>query len=130
MAYEQAAATEYSTSEEVIQAREQLESSYHDLIDIDGYDHERFMGRPAVRQSIDELRFATLEVLAESQQNAYRLIDLSELDNPSIPSISYALYAEDFTSTDDLEVRSRLIKKLNPGKTSISVGDSATVLQS
>ncbi|MCP4489026.1 MAG: hypothetical protein GY820_17190 [Gammaproteobacteria bacterium] len=129
VAFEQAAASEYSTSDEIVEVRTQLEDSYDQLINQDGYDGNRIVGRNSVRNATENLRFATLEVLETKEQDTYQIVDVENIGMPSVPVLTWNLYAENLTTEEDFDLITQTVRTLNPEQSSISLDNEATVLQ-
>ena len=114
IAYEQAAQREYDTKEEIDLIRDSLETVYDRLIGTDSSDFDSIQAQQDVKDSINNVRLAALAILDQKQQEAYTVteINLPESGYTSF-LLSYALYAEEFFSTNDVEERTQVIRELN-----------------
>lgn len=130
VAMEQAAASDFQTATEVVEVRQEIEDAYQLIINQDGADHSRLAGRPEVRTAVSNTRLATLSVLSNKQQNAFRLVDVDNIGGPSVPVLTHRLYAETMTNPDILNTRIQTIRSLNPNRSAVNLGGEATVLQS
>jgi hypothetical protein len=130
IACEQAADSSYQTADGVVSIRDEIESGFDGMITEDGADHSRIAGRQEVRFAIENVRQATLQVLREKQQNAYKLVDVEDAGSPSLPVLTHNLYAESFGSSGDFEERLNTVRKLNPTQSAVRATGPATVLQS
>lgn len=114
IAYEQAAQREYDTKEEIDLIRESLETVYDRLIGTDSSDFDSIQAQQDVKDSINNVRLAALAILDQKQQEAYTVTEI-QLPESGYTSflLSYALYSEEFFSTNDVEERAQVIRELN-----------------
>jgi len=129
VAYEQASSGSYKTEDQVITVREQLEQAFNDIITIPSSDRTRIAGTPAVRQGVESVRFSTLEVLSQLQQNSYQLLTIEDAKSLSFPMLTYMLYAEQLNTPSAFNDKVKTVKELNKGVSSIAINQQVNVLQ-
>lgn len=128
-AYEQAAAGSYQTTDDITNARSQVENAYNNIM-LDGTaNRDAIQSDPLVRFSVDDVRSAALNVLEQKEQDAFGLVEINENSSVSQFVLSYKLYAEDFTDSESLTDRARVIRSLNPSQNGTSMTNGLTVLQ-
>jgi len=81
------------------------------------------------RQAFMLLRIATLEVLKNKEQEAYKIVEITKNNGLSALSQAYELYAESFLSEDDLTLRRDKLRALNPYKASFDMSGIIRVFQ-
>lgn len=111
--YEQAAATEYLTKEEIQSVRSQVEQAYKDLFLSQANDDTAIQNTPGVLDSIRALRDAALNVLLAKEQEAFALTTIEQQRGLSSIVLAYDLYAEAFQNASDLETRAKQLRDLN-----------------
>jgi len=127
--YEQLAAGEYSTTEEIQTAKETVEAVYEQIM-LDGtQNNDAFQSNQELRLSIEDVRRASLEVLDEKDQQVFGLVTVDQNVPTSKFVLSYNLYAEEFTNSTDLTDRSIVVGGLNPDQSGLQLDDTVTVLQ-
>lgn len=128
IAYEQAAAREYSTAVEIQNAREELESIHDQLMRIDVQNRDILQSDPNVREAVEDVRISSLEILEQKEQRTFVLTEVNYGAPTSAFLIAYNLYAEKLNTVQDLEDRSILVRGLNPEqKTDQMSGDIVTL---
>jgi prophage DNA circulation protein len=129
VAYEQAAAIEYTTKNEVQTARSLIEQSYNDTIAKQAYDVESIYNQADSKDALITVRNNSLSVLDQKEQQAFELTTLSRQMPISSYILSYQLYAESFQDISELEERRKLIRALNPLQGSANFSDDFDVFQ-
>jgi hypothetical protein len=113
-AYEQAAAIDYLTRADVISTREELEELYNSLVLEQAKDSTAIHNDLVVSALLTDLRLATLAVLDTKELQAYRVVEVDITAPISVYSLSYLLYADKFSGSDDLVERANILRALNP----------------
>lgn len=103
-AYEQAANIDYNTVRSVQQIRHDIEATAQN----------QTISNNAVKQSFLDLRLATLDVLAQKEQQAYKVINISKQNGLSSFLQTYELYADELLDEDALREKSTNLRNLNP----------------
>ena len=129
ISYEQAAAREYNTAIEIQTTRENLESTHDQLMKIDVQDRDAIQSNPDVREAVEEVRIASLEILEQKEQRTFVLTDVNYGAPISAFLIAYNLYTEELNTVQDLEDRSILIRELNPEQRADLMSGEITTLQ-
>lgn len=129
VAYEQAAARDYATSEDVENTREQIETVHDRLMRVEIANDDAIQARPEVRFAIGRLRTAALTVLEQKEQNAYQLVEYDTPAPVSAAVLSYRLYAENLTSPEALTDRALFIAGLNSAQPSTALTNGLTVVR-
>lgn len=128
-AYEQVAAGSYQTTDDITNARNQVEQAYNNIM-LDGTaNRDSIQSEQGVRFAVDDVRAASLNVLEQKEQDAFGLVEIDENSSVSQFVLSYKLYAEDFTDSEALTERARVIRSLNPSQNGLSLTNGLTVLQ-
>lgn len=129
VAYEQAADATYQSQDDVQLVRSQLEARHERMMRVDVADESLIQSDEAVRQAVEDVRLAALEVLGRKEQSAYFL---TTNDHPVASSsllMAYALYAESLTSVDSLAGRADVLRALNPAMPASRLSGAVTILQ-
>lgn len=129
IAYEQAAANEYSTAIDIQNTREALESIHDQLMRIDVQDRDIIQSDPNVREAVEDVRIASLEILDQKEQRTFVLTEVNYGAPTSAFLIAYNLYSERLNTVQDLEDRSILIRGLNPEQKVDQMFGDITTLQ-
>lgn len=127
--YEQAAARTYQTDTEIDETRNNLENEHERLMRIDTENRELVQSQSAVRRAVENLRLAALNVLDDKDQSAYTLTDFYLNAPESSFVLSYMLYAEDFTTVEDVTDQAIILRGLNPDLAADKLTGTVTVLQ-
>lgn len=127
-AYEQAANADYQTTEQVTEVRTQLEDVFADMMRVDAQDVNSVPADPAVREAMDDLRIAALQVLDQKAQSAWMIAQIQQNQTLSAPLLAYQLYAESITSPEVLDDRSNQVRLLNPDRSAIKLSGQLNVL--
>lgn len=107
--YESAAASQYTTTDEIDEITETLESYYEALVENDTTN----VIIPGMKSILDELRTLVDLVLAGKRQQAYTVTEIDILRPTSSFLLAYELYGEYIRTEAQLEFMSDLIKGLN-----------------
>jgi hypothetical protein len=127
--YEQASAGTYTTAVEIEEVQVSIETQYNRLMRVDTENADIVQSDPSVREAVDELRAAALGVLDEKKQYLYKL---KTINNPvGISSFvqAYQLYAEEFTTSEEVVSRGFEIRDLNPTLHADNLIGETTVLE-
>lgn len=123
-AYEQAAGAEYSTQDQVKDARVLLEDEYNRLMQDAIIDGELIQSMPGTRNAVENVRKLALEVLEQKQQQSFILTEIRQQTPISSILLTYQYYAESFLNSEQLLDKSYVIRDLNPTvKTNALIGD-------
>lgn len=127
--YEQAARKEYTTNVEVETTREELSLMYTEVVEKPSENLESFLSDLDVLEAIKDTRNLALEVLELKEQQAFNLTTINYPYSTDIITASYDIYAEEFSTFDQLEARAQLIKELNPETRADNVLGDITIFQ-
>lgn len=128
-AYEQAADKTYQTEGELDATRLALENEHQRLMREDTDDRDLPQSQSAVRRAVEDMRLSTLSVLDQKEQSAFELTSLTLNVPRSAFVLAYDLYAEEFTSTDQLNDRAITLRGLNPEHPADKLHNDIMVLQ-
>lgn len=129
VAYEQLAASDYNTTEEINEAREKVETAYQQIM-LDGTeDSTAIQADNQMKILIESLRSKSLAVLQQKEQELFGLTELDYGYPISRFSLAYNLYAEQFTNGELLTERAEIIRSLNPDKNGSEMKGTLTVLE-
>lgn len=128
-AYEQAALANYLTKEQVQENRKLIEDAYKTFVLDQSDDKDSIRTTTDVRDTLGELRTSSLAILAQKEQQAYSIIELELLSPIPVTVLAYKLYAEQFTSANDLDTMTELIRNLNTNQPSTAFFRTVEVLQ-
>jgi len=127
IAYEQAAASDFATEQQVIDTREQLNQAY-DVVMRGGINGvESIQLRPDVRDAVNDVRFTALGILERKAQSSPGLTTIRVNAPISQLALTYALYSEEITTTSDLETRAEQMRVLNPSVSGLSLNGELTI---
>lgn len=127
--YEVAAAKSYNTDDEITQTRSALEDIHERIMRIETSDYSLIQSSPNVRQAVEVARLASLNVIAQKEQEAFEIVG-DEVGAPTAAFVrSYMLYAEDLTDVDGLTQRAQLLANLNTEQPSIGLNKTFKVFQ-
>lgn len=129
-AYEQASDTSYRTDTEIDQARLSLENEHQRLMRVDTEDRNLIQSQASVRRAVENIRLAALDILDQKEQTAYSLVDIERGAPISSFTLAYDLYAEEFTTSEEVTARGVEIRGLNPSEPADKLNNGVTVLQS
>lgn len=129
-AYEQASDSQYATDAEIEQARGALERDHQRLLRVDTHDKTLIQSQPTVRGAIETLRLSALEVLDQKEQSVHTLTTIVSGVPTSAFVLAYDLYAEEFTTSEELTARGVELRELNPQQAADKLSGGITVLQS
>lgn len=127
--YEVAAAGEYTTSEDILNVRLALEDNHETLMRDDTIDPNILQSNDLVRNSVEALRIAALNVLEQKEQQVFK-IDSMDIQRASSSFVqAYALYADSLNNEDELESRTLALRGLNPSSPAISLNGDSSVFK-
>jgi hypothetical protein len=129
-AYEQAANTLYRTDVEIDQARLILENEHQRLMRVDTENRDLIQSQSSVRRAVENIRLAALSVLDQKEQAAYTLVNIERKTPISSFTLAYDLYAEEFTTSEEVTARGIEIRGLNISEPADKLDNNITVLQS
>lgn len=129
-AYEQAADSTYRTDTEIDEARLTLENEHQRLMRVDTEDRNLIQSQSLVRRAVENIRLAALDILDQKEQTAYSLVTISRGAPISSFVLAYDLYAEEFTTSEQVTNRGVEIRGLNPSEPADKLDNGITVLQS
>ena len=129
IAYEQSADKEYQTDLEIDETRADLESVHEIIMRDDTDDRSLIQSQPEVRQSVESLRLAALNVLDQKEQATFILTQIDNQVQISSFAEAYQLYAEDLKISQDITDRAIIIRDLNPSMASDKLIGNTTVIQ-
>lgn len=127
--YEQAAARSYQTDSEIDETRIYLENEHERLMRIDTENRDLIQSESAVRRAVENLRLAALNVLDDKDQSTYTLTEFYLNAPASSFVLSYTLYAEDFTTAEEVNDRAIILRGLNQDQAADKLTGTVTVLQ-
>ncbi len=129
MAYEQAAARDYDTTDEIRAVRSSLEIAHEQIMRIDVNDEDRLQSDLDLRDSIENVRISALNVLAQKEQESFGLTTVIYQTPVSALYIAYDLYSELFINIEQVESRAKVIRNLNPTQQADRMMGEITVIQ-
>ena len=129
-AYEIAAAQEYGTLTEINEVREQVEAANERIMRVDTQDRDILQSDEAVRDAVLNLRIAALDVLEQKRQEAFETVTVTRQTPASAFVEAHRLYAEEFTSASQLQIRAIDLRRLNPDKKSTALNGDITAFRS
>lgn len=127
--YEVAASSIYSTSEDINNVRLALEANHETLMRDDTIDSDILQSNDRVRDSVENLRIASLNVLEQKEQQVFRIdsIDIQRASSSLVQA--YALYADGLKNEDELETQTLSLRGINPTKPAISLNGNSPVFK-
>ena len=129
MAYEQAAAGTYTTTNEIISTREKIESAYTAIM-LDGTeDKNALQSNNEIKLLVERIRNTSLAVLQQKEQDLFGLATINYQYPISQFSLAYNLYAEQYLTAEALTARARIIKGLNPSKNGLEMKGELSVIE-
>lgn len=126
-AYEQAAAADYQTEQQVSEVREQLNQAYNAVMRQGINGDEAIQLRPNVRSAINDVRFIALEILERKSQASPGITNINLNAAQSSYLLAYNIYAEEFNTTDSLTDRAVELRRLNPVLPAMALQGEVTV---
>jgi len=129
-AYEQAADATYGTDAEIEETRLALETEHQRLMRVDTEDRALVQSQSGVRRAVENVRLSALDVLDQKEQSAFILTTIENSVPVSAFVLAYDLYAEQFTTSDDLTSKGLEVRALNPSQPADKLSNGVTVLQS
>lgn len=129
MAYEQAAGTDYSTQEEVVDTRALIESEYSRLIQGSTENFELVQSMVETRNALENVRKLSLEVMEQKQQQSFTLADIIQQTALSTNLLTYNYYAEGLLTSEALDEKSQVIRNLNPENKSTALFGNLKIIQ-
>ncbi len=132
LAYEQAAAFDYSTENQIIDTRELLYQAY-DVVMREGVEEGDEAGeqsiqlQPGVRFAVENVRAVAGEILERKAQSSPSITTIDAHAPRSALELAYLLYAEDMTTTGDLETASVGVRQLNPTQSAVSLKNDLAI---
>lgn len=129
VAYEQLAAGSYNTTEEINENRNKVEKVYDNIMLEGTTDTTAIQADSEIRSLIENIRNTSLAVLEQKEQEVFGLTNIDQNYHISQFVLAYNLYAEEFTSSELLTERARVIRGLNPALNGMSMIGNITVLQ-
>jgi hypothetical protein len=132
VAYEQAAAFEYSTEDQIVETRELLYQAYDVVMregveEGDGSGQTSIQLQPGVRFAIENVRAIAGEILERKAQSSPGLTTIDLAAPRSALELGYLLYAEDITTTGELTAAALGVRGLNPTQSAVSLKDDLTI---
>lgn len=124
MAYEQAAAFDYSTEDQIIETRELLYQAYDTVMReglLEAGDSESIQIQPGVRFAVESVRSIAGEILERKAQFSPGLTTVQLSAPRSALELAYLLYAEELTTTSDLENSAITLRGLNPALSAVAL---------
>lgn len=127
--YEVAASSIYSTSEDINNVRLALEANHETLMRNDTIDSDILQSNDRVRDSVENLRIASLNVLEQKEQQVFKIdsIDIQRASSSLVQA--YALYADGLKNEDELETQTLSLRGINPTKPAISLNGNSPVFK-
>jgi hypothetical protein len=113
LAYEQCAAADYLTKQEVRDIRSQLETIYQTIILDACISCDNLQNIETVRRSLDIIRQKALLLLDTKEQQAYNIESRELLEPTSVVALAYRLYAERIQNGRLLDRTVGLVRDLN-----------------
>ncbi len=129
IAYEQLAAQDYNTTEEIAEAREKVENAYTQIMLEGTDDAEAIQSDPDVRPVIEDVRNSSIAVLEQKEQEVFGITQINQKTNISQFVLAYKIYAEEFTTSTGLTERASVIRGLNPEENGLTMVGELNVLQ-
>lgn len=127
--YEVIAGKDYQTDVDISDARSAAEDLHERIMRVESSDRTLIQSNTFVRNAVEDIRIAALDVLEQKEQEAFAIQD-DETGFPTSAFVrSYALYAEQFTDAESLSDRAVQIAKLNTSLSSASLVGSFKVFQ-
>lgn len=127
--YEVAASSIYSTSEDINSVRLALEANHETLMRDDTIDPDILQSNDKVRDSVENLRIASLNVLEQKEQQVFKIdsIDIQRASSSLVQA--YALYADGLKNEDELETQTLSLRGINPTKPAIALNGNSPVFK-
>lgn len=127
--YEVAAGKSYTTDDEIVAVRNNLEDIHERIMREETVDNTLIQSNPDVRNSVEIMRLAALDVIGQKEQSAFDIIT-DESGSPTSALVrSYLLYSEEFTNVDQLTDRSELLASLNVDQSSAALVNQFKIFQ-
>jgi prophage DNA circulation protein len=126
-AYEQAAAADYQTEQQVSQVIEQLNQAYNTVMRQGINGNDAIQLRSEVRTAINDVRFIALEILERKAQASPGITNINLNASQSAFLLTYNIYAEEFNNTQSLTDRSLELRRLNPALPAMTLKGDVTV---
>lgn len=127
LAYEQTAASEYLTKQEVQEIRKQLEDIYNTIVLASCIECNYLQTFENVRRTLEIVRNRALSVLAIKEQQSYNIETRERIEPISSIALAYKLYAEDVPSGRLLLDRASLIRNLNLDKPALQLSGDVQI---
>lgn len=128
-AYEVAAAINYDTEQDIDDTRGVLEARHEILMRDDTIDPDLIQSNDEVREAVENIRLAALDVILQKEQEAF-VLDTANVRRASSSFVqSFAFYAEEFTDDEALADRAISLRRLNPELAAISLKNNITIFR-
>ncbi|MEM7523607.1 MAG: hypothetical protein AAF360_07630, partial [Pseudomonadota bacterium] len=129
IAYESLAAAQYQTDAQVQAARQDVETAYERLMQVETAARDIIQSATEVRFAVDAVRLAALEVLDGKEQQAFGVTTADYGAGRSAFLAAYDFYAEQAATGDELLRRAVDIRALNPTQPATALSGRTVVLQ-
>lgn len=127
--YEVLAARDYRDDQDIIFIRDTVEDIHEEIMRVESSDRELIQADLDVRKSVDDVRITSLNVMEQKEQESFVIQD-EFLSAPTSALVrSYALYAEEFTNSEALSDRARVLAQLNTSQSSDRMIGDIKILQ-
>ena len=128
-AYETAAAVDYDTEQDIDETRGVLEAQHEVLMRDDTIDPDLIQSNDEVREAVENIRLAALDVILQKEQEAF-VLDTANIRRASSSFVqSFAFYAEEFTDDEALADRAISLRRLNPELAAVSLKNEITIFR-
>lgn len=128
-AYETAAAVDYDTEQDIDDTRAVLEAQHEILMRDDTIDPDLIQSHDGVREAVENIRLAALDVILQKEQEAF-VLDTANIRRASSSFVqSFAFYAEEFTDDIALADRAISLRQLNPELAAVSLKNNITIFR-
>jgi prophage DNA circulation protein len=128
-AYEVGANINYETQAEIDQNRELLEAAHEAIMYDQTSDPNVIQSDSDVRQAVEELRLAALDVLEQKEQQAKTTVDITLPIATSSFVESYLLYSDGIINPEVLENRAQDLRRLNPSQRADGLDGHITIFR-
>lgn len=129
VAYEVGANNDYSTRDEIINARELLEAAHEQVMRDATSDDSIVQSDQDVRFAVENLRITALDVMEQKSQQTVSTIIVKKRSPSSAFVESYFRYSDNFTESSALEIQSMELRNLNPDKSAAALDGDIVIFR-
>ncbi len=127
--YEIAARRDYTTQEEIADAKELIEAAHESVMWDETTDENLIQSNPLVRAAIEDARQASLSVIEQKRQQLTSTVIITQHSTSSSFVEAYSLYSDSFLTSDELETRAMELRALNPERPAAGLVGETTIFR-